>query len=104
MPLRDRRQHALPPSVLFHTSSDFAHRRSRAVLITLIHDDDIRQIEHDDFLQLQSRTVIGIHDEHGLVDEFALERHRFLAGPDRLDNDVVEAALRQELKAIFRRW
>ena len=78
--------------------------RPRAVLITLIHDDDVREVQHYDFLQLQPRTIIGIHHEHCLVNEFALERHRFLPSANRLNDDVVEAALSQELKAIFRRW
>ena len=103
MPLGDRRQHALLPSVLFHAPPDLAHRGPRAVLITLIHDDDVREVEHDDFLQLQPRPVIRIHHQHRLINELALKRHRFLSGANRLDDEVIEAALGQELKAIFRR-
>jgi hypothetical protein len=32
-----------------------------------------------------------------------LKRHRFLSRSDRLDDDVIEPALREELQAIFRR-
>ena len=103
MPLCHRRQHPLPAPVLLHSPSDLAHRSPGAILIALVHDNNIRQVEHDNFLELQARTVVGVHNEHGLVDQFVLKGHRFLAGADRLDNHVIEAALGQELKAIFRR-
>ncbi len=89
--------------ILFQAPLDFAHRRARTVLIALVHDNDIREIEHDDFLELQTRAVIRIHHQHGLIDELALERHRFLSGPDRLDDDVIKVTLREKPQAILRR-
>ena len=94
MPLRHRRDNLLPALVLRKAIFDFGQRRLRAIEIGLVHDNDVGHIEHHDFLQLQTRAVIRIHHQHGLIDQLAAKRQRFLPGADRLDDDVIEIALR----------
>ena len=90
--------------VLFQTLFDFGVRGAGALEIALVHDHDVGQIEHDDLLQLQPAAVIGIHHQHGKIDNsIFLERHRLLAGADRLDDDVIEFRFREQREAIMRR-
>ena len=54
-------------------------------------------------MQLEPRAVIRIHHQDGLIDELALEGHRFLSRADGLDDDVIKSFLREQSQTIFRR-
>jgi len=49
-------------------------------------------------LQLQTAAVIWVHHQHGFLHEFVLERHRFLARADGLDDHVIKIGARQKLE------
>jgi hypothetical protein len=81
----------LAAAILLETLLDFTMGSPRPLQIAFIYHDDIGEIEHDDLLQLQSAAVIGIHHQHGEIDDtVGLERHRFLSRPDGFDNDIIE--------------
>ena len=94
MSLRHRRHHPLVALVLRQPVLDFRKRRFGAVEIGLIHDHNIGRVEHHDFLQLQTRAVIRIHHQDGLINQFAAKRERFLTGADRLDDHVIKIRFR----------
>src|SRR5205814_1518338 len=73
--------------------------------ISFVHDDDVRRVEHHDFLKLEPTAVVGTHDEDGLIRESAAERKRFLADANRLDEDDIEptALHRAQPASGFRR-
>ena len=96
MTLGDARDQLLGAAVLLETLLDLENSRASTGLIGLVHHHDIGQIEHDDLLQLQSRTIIRIHDQHSHIDDpVFLKRHRFLTRADRLYDDVIETGTDQ---------
>jgi hypothetical protein len=96
MPFCDRINELLIASVLFETFFDFGVGGAGALEIALVHDHNVGEIEHDDLLQLQPAAIIGIHYEHGKIDNsILLKRHCLLPGADCFDNDVVEFGFRE---------
>ena len=92
MPFRNCVDQSLTTAVLLQALFDFAVRRARTLKIAFVYHYDIGKIEHDDFLQLQPASVIGIHYKYRLVDNpIFLKWHGFLAGAHSFDNDVVES-------------
>ena len=82
---------SLITAVLFQTLFDFGVRGARALKIAFVYHYDIGKIEHDDFLQLQPASVIGIHYKYRLVDNtIFLKWHGLLARPHRFDDHIVE--------------
>jgi hypothetical protein len=61
MPFCDRINELLIAPVLFETLFDFGVRGAGSLKIALVHHHNVREIEHDDLLQLQPAAVIGIH-------------------------------------------
>ena len=103
MPFRDRIDEALLASILLEPLLDFGVRRLRALQIALVYDDDVGQIEHDDFLQLQPAAVIRIHHQHRQINEsIFLKWHRLLARAHGLNNNTIEIRLREQRQAIVR--
>ena len=101
MPFRNGIDQPLITAVLLQTLLDFDVRRSSALEIAFVHHDDVREIEHHDFLQLQPAAVIRIHHQHREIDNsIFLKRHRLLASADGLDNDVIEIGAREQREAI----
>ena len=83
---------SLITAVLFQTLFNFGVSRTRALKIALVYHYDISEIEHDDFLQLQAASVIGVHYKYGLIDDaIFLKRHGLLASSHSFDNHVVES-------------
>ncbi len=103
MPFCDRRNDLLIPFILRQALLDFGQCRFRALQIRFVHDHNIGHIEHDDFLQLQARAVIRIHDEHRLIDQLIPERQRFLSGSNCFDDDVIKSRMGKKIETTFRR-
>jgi len=82
MTFRDRRDELLRTLVLRQAMLDLGDRRLGAVEIGFVHDHDVGYVQHHDLLQLQTRAVIRIHHEHGLINQLAPERKRFLTRAD----------------------
>ena len=103
MPFCDGIDELLITPVLFQTLFDFGVRGSGALKIAFVYHHDVGKIEHHDFLQLQSATVIRIHHQDGLIyNAILLERHRFLSGANGLDDDIIETRSSEEGQAIVR--
>ena len=104
MPFCHGIEEPLRAPILLESLLDFSVGSPCPLKIALVHDDNVGQVEHDDFLQLQTAAVIGIHHQDGLIDDsILLKRHRFLTSPDRFDDYVVESGVREESEAILRR-
>ena len=61
MAFGDRGHDLLFSLVLRQSLLDFRQRRLGPLQIGFVHDDDVGDIEHDNLLQLQARSVIGVH-------------------------------------------
>ena len=92
MPVRLGTEQTLSLSIRANPGLNFGEGSSSASQIRLIHDDDIRSVDHRDFLELQSTSVVRRHDQDSLVDQLLLnpERNRFLARAHRLHEDGFE--------------
>ena len=92
MPFRYGVDQSLIAAVLFEALFDFSMCRARSLEIAFVYHYDIGKIEHDDFLQLQSASVIGVHYKYRLMDDaIFLKWHGFLASPYSFDNHVIES-------------
>ena len=72
-------------------------RGLRAGHVGFVDDDDVSQLQHRDFLQLQTRAVFGAHHEYRSVNESAGKGHCLLTNADGFDEDYVKAALDESL-------
>ena len=77
MPFCDCVDQSLVAPVLFQALFDLGMRRAGALQIAFVHDHNVGEIEHDDLLQLQTAAIIGVHYQHGKIDNsILLKRHR----------------------------
>src|SRR5260370_26997725 len=104
MPFCYRVDELLRSSILLEALLDFGVRRACTLKITLVHHHKVSEIEHHDLLQLQSTAIVGVHHEHGKIDNSIFSNmHRFLAIADRLHHHIVETGAREQREALVRR-
>ena len=89
--------------VLRQSLLDLQQRGFCPLQIRFIHHHDVGYIEHHNFLQLQSGSVIGIHHQDGLIDQLVAKWQCFLASTNGFDNHIIEPGTREQGEATFRR-
>src|ERR1700693_1692523 len=96
-------EQTLSLSIHANPGLNFGECSSSSSHVRFIYDDDIRCIDHRDFLQLQSTSVVRRHEQDSLVDQalFDPERNRFLASANRLhEYDFESIAIDQDFQRL----
>src|SRR5437588_10820782 len=100
MTFRDGVDEPLATAILLEALLDFRVRSAGAMPVTLVHDNHVGEVEHDDFLQLQAAAVIRVHHQHGKIDNsIFLKRHCFLTSSDGFNENVVETKSSEQREA-----